>query len=408
MLKSAAMAYALVICVILGLFLGMLLLLQSNERLLQQKHQIAVELINTNASAVQFYLSSNQIQENDTSIPVDILGNGMLSTAKLKYWGYYKVGIITSFFKNDTLTKALVIGEKNTIPRPAVYLTDYDKPLNMVGKATIDGDAVIPRSGIRRGNIFNNEPRSDYMLRGERTTSSRRLPPLRDAIYFEEATEVLPLESLVPDKKAERAFTTETLTLTYNKKIVSNYHLKGNIILKSNDTLIIKKNNVFNDIMVQAPTVIVESGFSGTLQVFAENGIFLEQNVTLKYPSTLYISKDSGDLTEINIGENSTVLGGIVLTGEQYRFSLQRLLTIAPNAKVVGDVYCYGKTQLEGAVIGSLYTDRFYLKTASAIYENYIYNGTINSRELPDYFIRIPLLDDEDENNITYEVIKTL
>ena len=408
MLKSAAMAYALVICVILGLFLGMLIMLQSNERLLQQKQQLAIELVNTNASATAFYLSNNKIHDSEASSPKDILDNGMFSLAKLKYWGYYKIGIVRSFFKNDTITKAMVIGEKNNMIRPALYLTDYDKPLNMVGKATIDGDVAIPRSGMRRGNIFNNEPRSSYMLRGERTTSTRKLPEIKETIYFEEVSDIKPLESLLPEKKIERAFTEETLMLTYEKKIVSNFHLKGNIILKSNDTLIIKNNNVLTDIMIQAPTVIFETNFSGTLQVFASQGIFLENKVTLKYPSSLFISRDSGTLTEINIGEESTVIGGVVLTGDQYRFSLQRLLTIAPNAKVVGDVYCFGKTQLEGSVTGSLYTDRFYLKTASAIYENYIYNGTINSTMLPEYFIRIPLLDNGDENRMTYEIIKEL
>lgn len=125
----------------------------------------------------------------------------------------------------------------------------------------------------------------------------------------------------------------------------------------------------------------------------------------LKYPSSIYIRNDSEERIEIFLDEKSKLAGGIVLTGDSYQSSLNRLVTIEKNAIVMGDVYCYGKTQLKGKVIGTVYTDRFYLKTASSIYENYIINGEINREALPEDFIGLPLFANE---KIRYELIKEL
>jgi hypothetical protein len=116
---------------------------------------------------------------------------------------------------------------------------------------------------------------------------------------------------------------------------------------------------------------------------------------------------DSNELIELYVGNNSTVIGGIVLTGNNYSNSLQRLITIEEGAKIVGDVYCYGKTQLKGSVIGTVFTDRFFLKTAAATYENYIFNGTINKKDLPTYFVRLPFYENKTAF-LSYDVIKEL
>ena len=70
-------------------------------------------------------------------------------------------------------------------------------------------------------------------------------------------------------------------------------------------------------------------------------------------------------------------------------------------------MYCYGKTQLKGNVIGCLYTDRFFLKTTSTIYENYMYDGTIDREELPDYFVRLPIHENKSEY-VVYDLVKEL
>lgn len=406
MIRAGAMAYAILICVFLGIFLSGLLLLQSSSRFVQDRSLIASELLSTNRSATDFFLTEFGNNSRDDA-PIDVLNNKIYSSGKLKNWGFYKIGVVSSYFKKDTLSKVYLLGEKRKTEVLALYLTDYSKSLNMVGMAKITGDAKLPRAGIKRGNVFNSDRRSPVIHDGNRLLSGNKLPRIEENIFFEDIQDEIPLDALDVDKVFYNDFSKGTIRITHSGGAIIDRKLKGNIILKSNDSIFVKNNNVFEDIVIEAPTVVFEKGFKGNVQVYASSKVLIQEDCTFSYPSSVYLDKDSDQLTEIFVGRNSTIIGGVVLTGDLYRNSLQRLLTIEENAKVVGDVYCYGKTQLKGDVIGTVYTDRFFLKTTSSIYENYIHNGTINSRELPDYFVRLPFYEGI-EDYINYDIIKEL
>ena len=142
------------------------------------------------------------------------------------------------------------------------------------------------------------------------------------------------------------------------------------------------------------------------MQVFAKDWVTLQEGAELYYPSSVCINNDDNEKElEIVLEKDSKVAGGIVFTGDSYQSSLNRMVTIEENAELIGDLYCYGKTQLKGKVVGTVYTDRFYLKTPSSVYENYIINGEINVEELPNEFINLPLFN---TSTSKYEVIKEL
>ncbi|NQY07264.1 MAG: hypothetical protein HRT68_14000, partial [Flavobacteriaceae bacterium] len=312
MLKAGAMAYAIIISLVLGLFLGMFLLLQSNSRLLQERSFIAGELLTTHSSATDYFLKDFGTNLNNSSKAIDVLSNGIYSTGKMKNWGVYKVGIVSTFFKNDSITKAYLLGEKQVDDNLALYLTDYDKPLNMVGLATIKGDAKLPRSGIKRGNISNVGKRAPVLLDGTRLVSSKTLPRLKEEVFFEEQTIDKKIAEFSEQKTVTNPFTKTTLKIdSTGRPVISNMTLEGNIVLKSLDTLIIKNSNTIENIVIDAPVVIFEEGFSGNAQVYASKRIELRKNSVLKYPSSLFIDGDEDELMEINIGENSQVLGGV-------------------------------------------------------------------------------------------------
>ena len=69
----------------------------------------------------------------------------------------------------------------------------------------------------------------------------------------------------------------------------------------------------------------------------------------------------------------------------------------------MGNLYCSGKLMLKSNVYGSVYTNRFFLKTASSSYENMISDIEINVDKLPEYFISISLFNTQ---KTTYGVIK--
>ena len=65
---------------------------------------------------------------------------------------------------------------------------------------------------------------------------------------------------------------------------------------------------------------------------------------------------------------------------------------IDKGAVVSGFVYCNGETELKGTINGAIYTQSFYLKTASSAYQNHLLNAEILN-QLPEEFIPIPLLE---------------
>ena len=139
-----------------------------------------------------------------------------------------------------------------------------------------------------------------------------------------------------------------------------------------------------------ARNIIIEKEFIGNLQIIAKNDVTVQKKAQLKYPSSIYVKNDL-EPVKVEIDSLSTIAGGIIIDGDTYNNSTNRELVIQPTSKVYGTVYCYGKTQLPGEVIGQLYTDRFFLKTQSASYENVILNGVVNGNSLPEHFVRPPI-----------------
>ena len=94
--------------------------------------------------------------------------------------------------------------------------------------------------------------------------------------------------------------------------------------------------------------------------------------------------EDSG----IFIDENSTIKGVIVYknTLEENKTNFRPQLTLSEKSTVTGEVYCNQNIELLGSVLGTVYTHKFIVKKFGSVYINHIYNGTINSKKLPQQY----------------------
>lgn len=408
MIKAGSIVYAIVICVMVGIICYALLLMSSYGRMHQTILFTQTEVLQTNESAKNFFLGKiDELKSTDKA--VDILENGMASTAQIQPWGFYNVLYVATNFRQDTIAQTMMIGErqhKNANPL-ALYLADHNKTLYMVDKAKIVGDAALPKAGIKTGYITSNAYYNKNYLQGSKKVAERTLPIINKQMFvYEQQVDTVAIETIKDTAFYKNDFNKKAKLITSTQTVVSNKKLSGNIVLTATDSIYIRNNNRFEDIIIQAPKVVFEKGFQGTVQVIAEELIALEEEVTLAYPSALLIHKGSADKKEIVIRQKSKVLGGVVLYDKQLR--TDKMITIDENAQVVGDVYCNGKVQLKGHVIGTVYADNFFLKTKASAYDNYILDGTINSKALPSYFARIPLLDTKERSNRVYESIKEL
>jgi hypothetical protein len=232
---------------------------------------------------------------------------------------------------------------------------------------------------------------------GKNTVSEIRLPdinPKFKKIFDRILAEKIALSEVDKPKDSlyYNSFFNETKEINVNP-ILGNVIFKGNIILRSKDSIRVRKSTVLEDIILIAPKITFEEGFKGTVQAFATKGIELEQKVTLNYPSVICVYNESTKASNIKIKKESKITGAIVLFGNPLEMLDKNTIDIEEEGLIYGDIYCSGKLLLKSNVYGSVYTNRFFYKTESSSYDNTIADIEINATKRPIYFIAIPLFD---------------
>ncbi len=404
-ITASSMANAIFICLIISILCSCLVFISHYQSLLEKKLEMKNHLINRNNSSFTYFLNNLEILTYNEAQQKDLFDDGIYSYVKKKNWGFYDILISKTIFKNDTISKIALVGERRNLKnRLALYVTNYDKTLKLSGRVNIYGDIKVP-NGITEQTYVNNKIKNKVTIKGRQQKSKNLLPKIsKPSIVDFYKYKSLPFQSEKFDTIIN-SFDNETKVY-----IVNNYNLdditgKGNIIFASNNELRVGASAKLNDVLIIAPRVTIDSGFKGSLQIIAKQEVVINENVSLLYPSSIYIENDK-DSVLVKVEKNSTVIGGIIINGKTYSGSLKRTLEIDEYATVVGDVYSYGRTQLKGKIIGSIYTDRFYLKTRSSRYENMLFNAIINKDSLPKPFIGLNLFN-ADKTNKEYACIKT-
>ncbi|GAA3590985.1 hypothetical protein GCM10022396_05570 [Flavivirga amylovorans] len=372
-----------------------------NDRLYLQE-----DLINKNESAFHYFLNNNELVSYNDVKEIYVFDDDIPSFIEKKNWGFYDILICKTVFKNDTISKTVLVGSiKKAIDNFALYVTDYDKPLKLSGNTKVSGNIEIPNGRIEQAYI-NGQKGNAINLKGQQLKSKDKLPKIDKVIDIDvSGLPRLSFNTINEEKIHINGFDRDTKVIDLNGiTSLKDISYKGNFILYSINDLEIDSSVTLHDVVVMAPVIKIESGFKGNIQIIATSEVVIEENVSLMYPSSIYIKNDT-DIVSIEIKKNSTLVGGIVIDGDTYNNSLERKLFINESATIIGNVYCYGSTELKGSIIGSLYTDRFFLNTEASNYENIILNASINKDKLPDNFVELPLFNNS-SNKKKYAVIK--
>ncbi|NRA13352.1 MAG: hypothetical protein HRT57_15505, partial [Crocinitomicaceae bacterium] len=186
------------------------------------------------------------------------------------------------------------------------------------------------------------------------------------------------------------SFTEKTSLFTQGEAFTITHRLKGNIIIHSATAIVISESAQLENVILMAPSIRFEKGFKGSVQAIARHEIICEENVRLKYPSSLIINELNGmtnaEQSAIRIGKNAYVLGGVLLISKKSNFRKPLLLEVLEGT-IAGLVYNQGETELRGKIIGSLYTNKFTLHAGGGIYGDHLLDATISSEQLPEDFI---------------------
>ncbi|WP_445456104.1 hypothetical protein [Flavobacterium sp. HNIBRBA15423] len=393
---SGALQFAIYTAAVVALLLfGLILYLHTFSFFGQQ-----INSNNTNIKATDkgfsTVLKENQIV-NDTLIIPSFEDSFQITKAISDYWGIFQKTKIVTSKNNKKFQKVALIGSHfEHQDRKTLYLKDLFKPLVVVGNTRIEGTASLAEQGIRPGNIAGNSYYGNQLIYGRIERSSDKLPELNNSFY--ENIDYL-LKYKKPNKnndylemnlKNVNSFFDTTKWLYSNSILTIKDEFIGNIIIKSDTLIRITNTSKLKDIVLIAPTIIIEDNVTGTFQVIASNSIKVGKNVVLNYPSSLILKKNKIDNEKDNmlfIDENSTIKGIVCyFTQNKIVSNFSTELFCSEKSTILGEVYCEGNFELKGRVVGSVYTHQFISNTAGTLFINHLYNSTLTSEKLPDYY----------------------
>ncbi|MHC0439222.1 hypothetical protein [Flavobacterium sp. 3-210] len=392
MIKAHSLLYAIYICLIVSIICGALLYFANLYNQLNIYYNLQEELYIQNQSVVNFALGNKleprEIQKDENS--------GIEGNYKTKSYGLLTLLLAASSAGNDTIQSAHFVGNYAS-DKTAIFLTNISKSLSYSGTVILTGDSELPSDFIETSYI-NNSP-NKLTKNGKITVSDIRLPEINPnfkKIFENTVGAKTTLKDIEKQKDSlyYNSFFNETKDILIGSSI-SNIIFKGNFILRSKDSIRVKKNAVLEDVILIAPKITFEAGFKGNLQAFATKGIEVEEKVILNYPSAICVYNETEEESKIKIQKESAINGVIVFFGSSQDTLDKNIVEIAEEGLIVGDIYCTGKLSLKGKVYGSVYTNRFFIKTDASTYDNTISNVEINSSKRPDYFISIPLFSNQ-------------
>lgn len=390
MVKAHSLLYAIYICLIVSIVCGALLYFANLYGQLNLYYNLQEELYINNQSVVNFALG-NKILPNE--IPPDEK-TGIEGSYEAKQYGVLTLLLAKSSIRTDTVASAHFVG-CFTADKTAIHLANFSRSLSYSGNVILSGDNQLPSTFIETAYI-NNKP-NKLTVQGKNMISEILLPEINPnfkKIFGGIQAQRADLSDVDKPKDSlyYNSFFNETKEIVVNP-ILANVIFKGNFILRSKDSIRVRKNVVLEDVILIAPKITFEEDFQGTVQAFATKGIELEQKVSLNYPSVICVYNESKDESKIKIKKAGKIRGAVILFGSSFETLDKNTIEMEEEGLVRGDIYCSGKLFLKSKVYGSVYTNGFFYKTQSSTYGNVIADIEINANKRPAYFIAIPLFD---------------
>lgn len=399
MIRAGSLIYALCITLILSILSGSLILLAFNTRTVVDNNFISEKQIRNISSALNYYLTSTNSQNESDRITLDLFDNGNDSVEiEKRQWGALNLIHCKAHQGDRRFDSYFLIGDKPLKKLTALYLGDQNKPLALCGKTIIRGDCFLPKQGVKRAYIEGQSFSGKNLIDGNTQKSLSTLPDLdknfRVYPVLQKHTfltdSVVDIQNLEANKIVSNPFSNKTLILTAQNDLeLDNYQLQGNIIIQCDRKVTIKSSSFLTDILIQSKSIAIEKNFSGTFQGFASDSIIVGEDVQLNYPSSLLLTSDK----EINNNSKIVLMRRSSIKGNVVNFNSLNIQDKSVNIRlneeclVEGLVYSNGYVDLKGTIIGSLYCNGFILKTPSAVYENHLLNASINSTELPEFYV---------------------
>ena len=169
--------------------------------------------------------------------------------------------------------------------------------------------------------------------------------------------------------------------------------ISGLLEVACDGPIFVSDSAVLDQVLLYSPDSIVISGdarFSGI--AISESRIVVEQNAKLEYPSCLMISKSGGGSTdkgEIIIRSRNPHETVCYVPADTSQ-SDGNALYVDTGVVLTGYLISHDKTDLRGAVLGSVMAERFHYEVPPSTYVNWVKDAYFNRSGL-DYDLLLPL-----------------
>ncbi len=394
-LSAGALTYTLFVAVIASITLSALILGAYYYRLEYLTYEVKIDNLANMSSATSLALA---MDEYDYKVPLrDKLFSEGEDSVEVDFqpWGAWDVVKLSTWKNQDQSSKYFSRAyARSTKGESALFLVDENRPVSVAGKTKISGDAYLPKAGIRSAYINRVGYLNRELLYGKKLVSEDKIPELQKTRMstlkkFSEGN----VSVLYPDELTIRGvegsqvipFSIDSILFNqYTSKTIQD-SLIGRIWIHANKRIIVDRRAFLKNVILSAPIIEIDSGFTGVLQAIATDTILVRGGAKLKYPSFLAVINENPPAT-IQLESNVKVQGTIVLEGEVKEFN-QRVLQILDKAEVEGMIYCHGLLETNGKVAGHVTTRKFLINTFSGVYENYIFNAELDGEAISPQFV---------------------
>ena len=398
-LKASSIYYALFLCVIIGLFLGGMILFAGINKQFEARIDIQDRLMNNANSGIEYGLTNyREISEEGSEL---LLFDSQIDSVNVhrKVWGAFEVIASEAHHGKFHSNKVTLCGHLKDPSESNLFVADLGRPISLCGETRLEGKCLLPKAGLERAYIEGQNYKGDKMVYGSEGIAERSLPATNQGFRDQITSIKGDVQQWDNPDSVNHSFHEEAIHFVHDGVVsLKDNSLNGYVYLDVRDSIFVGKDAQLDHVILRARVVYIQQGFKGNLQAYATERITLEEEVQLTYPSVLGIVEERFPEKEnatITIGQKSQVLGSIFAISESPNFRLPVQISVEEEAIVHGLVYAQGRMQLKGIVNGSVYTSKFYLETPSSKYENHLLNAKIKN-ELPDDFVYIPIMETDE------------
>jgi hypothetical protein len=390
--RAHALFVTAIVSVVISILCLMMVLLFYHRLRAETSYDAGVKLRRDLQSAINLVLADTVMIVRERYDSADLFGkNGDSVFIKRGYWGLCAVACITVVENGRRAGKSFFYGARqDSFSGGCLYLTDRKSPLSLSGEAKLVGDAYLSKAGIRPVFVDGKSFAYTEMLNGSVKQSLDSLPVVDRRIigglggFSGKGRE----ETGIPDT-LEAPFS-DTMVVLYRRGPIalSVGRLKGHILIVSDTAIRVGRNCQLQNVILAAPEIKFESGFSGTVQAVATDSIIVDNGCGFSYPSSLAVIKKEGSNGQprVIIGDFCRVNGTIV-TDAPKKDENKTYIEIGRNSTITGLVYCAGYLSLKGKVRGAVLTDYFIYRSGASIYINYLVDAEIDRRELSGFYV---------------------